>query len=42
MLIFYVINASLILRETAPGWLAEDIQLLTEPRLTIPDDISET
>ena len=36
-----VINASLILRETAPGWLAEDIQLLTEPRLTIPDDISE-
>ena len=36
-----IVNANLILRETAPGWSAKDVQLLTEPRLTIPDDISE-
>ncbi len=31
----------LILKETAPGWSAEDIQKLTEPRLIIPPDLKE-
>ena len=31
----------LVLRETAPGWSAEDVQKLTEPRLIIPPDLRE-
>ena len=36
-----VTYAGLILRETAPGWSEKDVQLLTEPCLIIPDDLSE-
>ena len=31
----------LLLREVAPGWTAEEVQALTEPRLRIADDLRE-
>ena len=31
----------LLLREVAPGWTPEDVQKLTEPRLSIAPDIKE-
>ena len=33
--------SGLILQETAPGWTVEDIQALTEPRLSISPDLRE-
>jgi 3-oxoacid CoA-transferase subunit B len=34
-----VTDSGLLLKETAPGWTAEDIQALTEPRLEIAEDL---
>ncbi len=31
----------LVLREVAPGWTAEEVQELTEPKLIIPPDLKE-
>ena len=31
----------LVLREVAPGWAAEEVQELTEPKLIIPPDLKE-
>jgi 3-oxoacid CoA-transferase subunit B len=31
----------LLLREIAPGWKAEEVQALTEPRLIIAPDLKE-
>ncbi len=31
----------LVLREAAPGWSAEEIQELTEPKLIVPPDVKE-
>ncbi|MFO7965817.1 MAG: CoA-transferase [Desulfobacterales bacterium] len=31
----------LVLRETAPGWTAEDVQAITEPELIIAEDVKE-
>ena len=31
----------LVLREVAPGWSAEDVQKLTEPKLIVPPDLKE-
>jgi 3-oxoacid CoA-transferase subunit B len=31
----------LLLREVAPGWTAEEVQALTEPRLIVAEDIKE-
>ncbi len=31
----------LVLKEFAPGWTAEEIQKLTEPKLTLADDLKE-
>jgi 3-oxoacid CoA-transferase subunit B len=36
-----VTSSGLVLREVAPGWSAEDVQALTEPRLAIPPDLKE-
>ena len=36
-----VTNQGLILREVAPGWTAEEVQALTEPKLIIADDFKE-
>jgi acyl CoA:acetate/3-ketoacid CoA transferase beta subunit len=30
-----------VLQEVAPGWTAADVQELTEPRLSIPDNLKE-
>ncbi len=32
---------SLLVNEMAPGWNPEEIQLLTEPRLILADDLKE-
>jgi 3-oxoacid CoA-transferase subunit B len=31
----------LLLREVAPGWTAEEVQALTEPKLKVPADLKE-
>ena len=31
----------LLLKEIAPGWTAEEVQALTEPRLIVADDLEE-
>jgi 3-oxoacid CoA-transferase subunit B len=31
----------LLLREVAPGWTAEEVQALTEPKLRVPPDLKE-
>jgi acyl CoA:acetate/3-ketoacid CoA transferase beta subunit len=31
----------LVLEEMAPGWTAEEVQSITEPRLTISADLKE-
>jgi 3-oxoacid CoA-transferase subunit B len=36
-----VTNKGLVLKETAPGWTAEEIQELTEPKLIIAPDLKE-
>ncbi|HEX78265.1 MAG TPA: 3-oxoacid CoA-transferase subunit B [Dehalococcoidia bacterium] len=36
-----VTREGLVLREHAPGWTAEEVQALTEPRLIIPPDLKE-
>lgn len=36
-----VTNEGLLLREVAPGWTAEDVQVLTEPELIIASDLKE-
>ncbi len=36
-----VTKQGLVLREIAPGWTEVEVQSLTEPRLTIADDLSE-
>lgn len=36
-----VTKGGLVLKETAPGWSAEDVQALTEPMLTIDPDLTE-
>jgi len=33
--------AGLLLKETAPGWTADEVQSLTEPRLLISPDLRE-
>jgi 3-oxoacid CoA-transferase subunit B len=36
-----VTEKGLILREIAPGWTAEEVQLITETQLTIPEDLKQ-
>jgi acetate CoA/acetoacetate CoA-transferase beta subunit len=36
-----VTKEGLLLKEVAPGWTAEDVQAITEPKLTIADDLKE-
>ena len=36
-----VTDKGLVLRETAPGWTAAEVQKLTEPKLIIPKDLKE-
>ena len=36
-----VTEGGLVLRESAPGWTTEDIQAITEPSLTIAQDLKE-
>jgi len=36
-----VVADGLVLSELAPGWTVEEIQALTEPRLTVADDLRE-
>ena len=36
-----VTPSGLVLREVAPGWSAEDVQALTEPRLAVAPDLKE-
>jgi len=36
-----VTDKGLLLREVAPGWSAEEVQALTEPKLIIADDLKE-
>jgi 3-oxoacid CoA-transferase subunit B len=31
----------LVLKEVAPGWTAEEVQALTEPKLIVAEDIKE-
>jgi acetate CoA/acetoacetate CoA-transferase beta subunit len=31
----------LLLKELAPGWTAEEVQRLTEPKLILADDLKE-
>ena len=39
--VIQVTGEGLVLTETAPGWTAEEVQSLTEPRLTISPDLKE-
>ena len=36
-----ITERGLMLREVAPGWTAEEVQALTEPRLTVSPDLKE-
>jgi 3-oxoacid CoA-transferase B subunit len=36
-----VTDRGLVLKEVAPGWTAEEIQALTEPKLILADDLKE-
>lgn len=36
-----VTDKGLVLKETAPGWTAQEVQALTEPKLIIPPDLKE-
>jgi 3-oxoacid CoA-transferase B subunit len=36
-----VTDSGLVLKEVAPGWTAEEVQALTEPKLGIADDLKE-
>jgi 3-oxoacid CoA-transferase subunit B len=36
-----VTPSGLVLREVMPGWTAEEVQALTEPKLTVPPDLKE-
>ena len=36
-----VAAAGMVLREVAPGWTAEEVQAITEPRLTLAPDLKE-
>ncbi len=36
-----VTPSGLVLREVAPGWSADDVQALTEPRLAVPPDLKD-
>ena len=35
-------NTGLVLKEVAPGWTADEIQALTEAKLTVAKDVKET
>lgn len=39
--VMQVTDAGLVLKEVAPGWTAEEVQALTEPRLIISDNLTE-
>ena len=39
--VMQVTDRGILLKEVAPGWTAEEIQALTEPRLIIPSDLKE-
>jgi acyl CoA:acetate/3-ketoacid CoA transferase beta subunit len=41
MAVIEVGPTGLILKETAPGFTAEEIQEVTEPKLSIADDLKE-
>ena len=36
-----VTGSGLVLKEVAPGWTADEVQALTEPRLILADDLKE-
>jgi 3-oxoacid CoA-transferase subunit B len=36
-----VTQAGLVLKEVAPGWTAEEVQELTEPKLNVADDLKD-
>ena len=36
-----VTSEGLVLKEVAPGWTADEVQVLTEPRLILPPDLKE-
>jgi len=36
-----VTSDGLVLRETAPGWTAEEVQAFTEPKMLISTDLKE-
>jgi acyl CoA:acetate/3-ketoacid CoA transferase beta subunit len=36
-----VTKQGLVLREIAPGWKAEEVQALTEPKLILAEDLKE-
>lgn len=36
-----VTKQGLVLKETAPGWTAEEVQALAEPKLTLAPDLKE-
>ena len=39
--VIQVAEAGLVLKEVAPGWTPEDVQALTEPKLSVADDLKE-
>jgi acyl CoA:acetate/3-ketoacid CoA transferase beta subunit len=39
--VMQVTARGILLKEFAPGWTAEEIQVLTEPRLIIAGDLKE-
>ena len=39
--VMQVTERGILLKEVAPGWTAEEIQALTEPRLIIASDLKE-
>lgn len=41
MAVIQITPEGLVLRETAPGWTAEDVQTYTEPKMLIPPDLRE-
>ena len=36
-----VTRRGLVLREVAPGWTVEEVQILTEPELAVAPDLKE-
>jgi acyl CoA:acetate/3-ketoacid CoA transferase beta subunit len=39
--VMQITEKGILLKEVAPGWTAEEIQALTEPRLIIASDLKE-